>query len=60
VKQIISELQPALSVDASKIMNALKSSDCNQTLAAEKLGIDRYTLIRRMKKYSISIRKQEN
>lgn len=58
-KQIINELQSAPSVEVLKIKNALKSTNYNQKRAAEKLGITRDTLIRRMKKYSISIQKSD-
>ena len=53
--------EPISSIDteSTKIKNALKLSKYNQTLAAEKLGITRDTLIRRMKKYFISINKTD-
>ncbi len=46
-------------LESTKIKDALKLSKYNQTLAAEKLGITRDTLIRRMKKYLISINKTD-
>lgn len=55
----IPETISSTDMESAKIKNALKLSKYNQTLAAEKLGITRDTLIRRMKKYFISINKTE-
>ena len=55
----IPETISSTDTESAKIKNALKLSKYNQTLAAEKLGITRDTLIRRMKKYFISINKTE-
>jgi len=55
----IPEIISSTDMESVKIKNALKLSKYNQTLAAEKLGITRDTLIRRMKKYFISINKTE-
>ncbi len=45
--------------EAEAIRKALEECEYNQVITAEVLGISRYTLIRRMKKYNIDIEKRE-
>ena len=45
--------------EAEEIRKALEECEYNQVIAAEILGISRYALIRRMKKYRIDIEKKE-
>jgi len=48
------------SAEIDLLKNALKSSNFNQTAAAEILGITRDALIRKMKKFNINIKKIQN
>lgn len=45
--------------EADAIRSALEECEFNQVIAAEILGISRYALIRRMRKYKIDIEKKE-
>jgi DNA-binding NtrC family response regulator len=49
-----------LEQEMEMVREALQSNDYNQTAAAEQLGISRDALIRKMRKYRISIRRNEN
>jgi DNA-binding NtrC family response regulator len=53
------EVENLRSMEVNLVRKALQNNQYNQQLAADALGITRDALIRKMKKYSISIGKAE-